>query len=175
MEWYTKEGDIYKYQGRMVIPDNAEIKRSILQHAHNHETSGHPGIAETCRKLSKEVYWPNMNTYVQNYVKGCPTCQQFKINRHPMKPPMQPIKGPSSTKPFAQISMDLITDLPPDDGFNSILSIVDHGLTKGIILTATTKTATADNIADIEKVFSKYGTLDKIISDRDPRFAAQSM
>jgi hypothetical protein len=27
----------------------------------------------------------------------------------------------------------------------------------------------------IEKVFSKYGTPDKIISDRNPRFAAQSM
>jgi hypothetical protein len=80
---------------------------------------------------------------------------------------MQPIKGPLTTKPFAQISMDLITDLPPDDGFDSILSTVDHGLTKGIILTATTKTATVDNIADIliKKVISKCGTPDKIISD----------
>jgi len=73
--------------------------------------------------------------------------------------------------------MDLITDLPPDDGYDSILSIVDHGLTKGIILTATRKTATADDIAEIliDKLFSKYGTPTKIISDRDPRFAAKSM
>jgi hypothetical protein len=63
--------------------------------------------------------------------------------------------------------MDLITDLPPDKGYDLILSIVDHGLTKGIILTATRKTATADNIAKIliKKVFSKYGTPQKIISD----------
>src|SRR5690349_19406655 len=144
---------------------------------HDHETSGHPGIAETFRKLAKLVYWPGMNTYIQNYVKGCSTCQQYKINQHPVKPPMQPIKGPSSTNPFTQISMDLITDLPPDDGYDAILSIVDHGLTKGIILTATRKTATADDIAEIliEKVFSKYGTPNKIISDRDPQFAAKSM
>jgi transposase InsO family protein len=90
---------------------------------------------------------------------------------------MQPIKGPTSTRPFTQISMDLITDLPVDDSYDAILSIVDHGLTKGIILTATKKTATADDIAEIliEKVFSKYGTPEKIISDRDPRFAAKSM
>ncbi|KAF7776543.1 hypothetical protein Agabi119p4_4936 [Agaricus bisporus var. burnettii] len=90
---------------------------------------------------------------------------------------MQPIKGPSATKPFTQISMDLITDLPPSDGYDAILSIVDHGLTKGIILTPTRKTATADDIAEmlINKVFSKYGTPQKIISDRDPRFAAKSM
>lgn len=80
-------------------------------------------------------------------------------------------------KPFTQISMDLITDLPEDDGYDSILSIVDHGLMKGIILTTTKKTVTADGITEIliEKVFSKYGTPDKIISDQDPRFAAKSM
>jgi len=176
---FTEDDDngIYKYQGRTVIPDDSEIKRTILQRIHDHETSGHPGITETFRRLSKEVYWPGMNTYVQNYVKGCPICQQYKINRHPVKPPMQPIKGPSSKRPFSQLSMDLITDLPTDDGYDSILSIVDHGLTKGIILTATKKTVTADGITEIliDKVFSKYGTPDKIISDRDPRFAAKSM
>src|SRR5215813_1128388 len=106
-----------------------------------------------------------MNTYVQNYVKGCPICQQYKINQHSVKPSIQPIKGPTSTRPFTQISMDLITDLPPDNGYDTILSIVDHGLTKGIILTATKKTANADAIAEIliEKVFSKYGTPSKII------------
>jgi len=35
--------------------------------------------------------------------------------------------------------MDLITDLPKSKGFDSILSMVDHSLTKGIILIPTTK------------------------------------
>src|SRR2546426_8564676 len=95
---YTKENSIFRYQERMVIPDDEDVKRKILRNAHDHETSGHPGIAETNRKLRQLVYWPNMHTYVQNYVKGCNICQQYKINRHPVKPPMQPIKGPSSTK-----------------------------------------------------------------------------
>jgi hypothetical protein len=53
--------------------------------------------------------------------------------------------------------MDLITDLPPDGDYDSILSIVDHGLSKGIVLTPTQKTATADDIVEIliEKIFSK--------------------
>src|ERR1051325_9799078 len=169
--------NIFEFQGRMVIPDDEEIKRKILRNGHDHETSGHPGIAETINKITKIVYWPNIRTYIHNYVKGCPICQQYKINRHPTKPPLQPINGPKSTRPFSQISMDLITDLPPDGDYDAILSIVDHGLSKGIILTPTRKTSTADDIAEIliEKVFSKYGTPEKIISDRDPRFAAKSM
>ena len=83
---------------------------------------------------------------------------------------MQPIKGPSFTRPFAQISMDLITDLPPDNGYDLILSIVDHGLTKGIILTATKTTANTEDIAEIliDKMSSKYETPDKIISYCNP-------
>jgi hypothetical protein len=133
---YTTDNNIYKYQGRIVIPDDPNIKKQVLMNTHDHETSAHPRIAETIWKVSREVYWPGMATYIQNYIKGCAICQQFKINRHLVKPPMQPILGPKSTKPFNQISMDLITDLPPDKGYDSILSIVDHGLSKGIILTA---------------------------------------
>jgi hypothetical protein len=33
--------------------------------------------------------------------------------------------------------MDFITDLPEIDGFDSILSVVDHGLLKGVILMPT--------------------------------------
>ena len=73
--------------------------------------------------------------------------------------------------------MDLITDLPESYGFDSILSVVDHGLTKGIILSPTTKTADANEIADllVKNVFSRIGFPDKIISDRDPRFTAKSI
>jgi hypothetical protein len=73
--------------------------------------------------------------------------------------------------------MDLITDLPESDGSDSILSVVDHGLTKGIILIPTTKTADANEIADLllKHVFTRTGLPDKIISDRDPRFTAKSM
>ena len=51
-------------------------------------------------------------------------------------------KGAQSTRPFANCSMDFITDLPPVDGFDSILVVVDQGLTKGVILTPCKKTIT---------------------------------
>jgi len=116
-----------------------------------------------------------MRTFVKNYVKGCAECQQFKINRHPTKVTLLPIPGPSSDRPFAQCSMDLITDLPLSNGFDSILSIVDHGLTKGVILTPCNKTITSEQVADIliGKLYSRFGLPDKIISDRGPQFAAK--
>ena len=39
--------------------------------------------------------------------------------------------------------MDMITDLPLSNGYDSILAVVDHGLTKGVILIPCSKTLMA--------------------------------
>ena len=74
-----------------------------------------------------------MTQFVKNYVKGCPDCQQFKLKRTPTKPFMAPIRGTESDRPFANISANFITGLPLSDNYDTILSIVDHSLTKGVI------------------------------------------
>jgi hypothetical protein len=45
--------------------------------------------------------------------------------------------------------MDLIMDLPPMEESNSILVMVDQGLSKGVILCPTTKTVMMDGIDDL--------------------------
>ena len=64
---------------------------------------------------------------MKNYVKGCAVCQQFKINRHPSHPAYIPTEGAQTTRPFANCSMDMITNLPMVNGLDSLLVIVDQG------------------------------------------------
>ena len=63
--------------------------------------------------------------------------------------------------------MDLIMDLPPVNGFYSILVMVDQGLTKGVILILCNKTITAEGTAKLllENLYKRFGLLDKIISN----------
>lgn len=72
--------------------------------------------------------------------------------------------------------MDLITGLPPSGGFDAILVVVDHGLMKGVILAPTQETVDSDGIANLLHInlFKRFGLSDKLISNRDPRFASQS-
>ena len=101
---------------------------------HDHKTVGHPGELETYNALRQHYWWPGLCTYVKNYVCSCGPCQQFKINRSPSRPTYLPTEGAQSTRPFGNYSMDFIMDLLPVDGFDSILVMVDQGLTKGVIL-----------------------------------------
>ena len=93
-----------------------------------------------------------MAQFIKKYVEGCVTCQQNKTNTHPTLPPLNPIHL-KVTLPFKQISYDLITDLPTSNGFDSLLVVVDHGLTKGVILCPTKKSITAEGVATI--IFKK--------------------
>ena len=72
--------------------------------------------------------------------------------------------------------MDVITDLPPSEGYDSIMVVVDHGLSKGVILTPCNKTITAEETANLllHNLYRRFGLPDKIISDRGPQFAAKS-
>ncbi len=120
------------FKGKQYIPADIDLCRQILRMYHNLKTAGHPGILDIFNAVSKYYYWPGLHSFVCNYVNGCLECQQFKINRHPVKPSLVPIPAALSLRPFSQTSIDFLTDLPlANDRSDSILVLVDHGLMKG--------------------------------------------
>jgi Integrase zinc binding domain len=178
-DWKLEEIDGKRtifYKGKNYIPKDQELWRDIVRMYHDHKTAGHPGELETYNSIKQNYWWPGLRTFVKNYVQGCGTCQQFKINRSPSNPAYQPIEGARNTRPFAHCSMDLITDLPPIEGYDSILVVVDRGLLKGVILCPCAKTLTWEGTAKLlrDNLFKRFGLPDEIISDCDLRFAARA-
>ena len=143
---------------------------------HDHEMAGHPGELEAYNSVKAHYWWPGLRTFVKRYVQGCGICQQYKINRNPSHPSYQPIEGTKLTRPFTQCSMDMITDLPLSNGYNSILAVVDHSLMKGVILIPCNKTLTADQCGKLllDNMYKRFGLMDKLILDRGPQFAVKS-
>ena len=70
--------------------------------------------------------------------------------------------------------MDLITGLPKSRGYDSILTIVDHGCTRGAIFLPCTVNITGPQIAQLyyQHVYPWFGLPQKLITDRDPRFTS---
>ena len=171
-DWQIEAG-ILTYKGHVYVPADDSLRRTILERCHDHESAGHPGFLKTRQLVTVEFWWLGLASFVRRYVEGCAKCQQNKANTHPTVPPLSPIKSLAS-RPFQQISCDLITDLPISSGFDSLLVVVHHGLTKGVILCPMKKSITAEGIASLffHKVFLRFGLFDKVISDRGPQFAS---
>ena len=130
-QWRNSKEKVLFYKGKNYILQDNNICCNIARMFHDNKTAGHPGKLETYNSIRHHYWWPGMRTYVKNYVKGCGTCQQFKIDRQPSKPSFIPTESATTTRPFANCSMDFITDLPLIDNFDSILVVVDQGLGKG--------------------------------------------
>jgi Integrase zinc binding domain len=143
---------------------------------HDQKTAGHPGELETYNGIRQNYWWPGLWTFVKNYVQGCGICQQFKINQSPSNLAYIAIEGANNTRLFAKCSMDLIMDLPPVEGYDSILVVVDWGLLKVVILCPCAKMITWKGTATLlhDNLFKRFGLPDEMISDRDPRFAAHT-
>ena len=78
--------------------------------------------------------------------------------------------------PWVDVSADFITDLPLSNGFDSILTVVDH-FSKETEFIPCNKTATALDTAKLYlfHVWKDHGLPHTIVSDHGPQFASQVM
>ena len=60
-------------------------------------------------------------------------CQSTKPNTVQPKAPIYPITTAEVVPPFHTISFNLITNLPLSNGFDSILTVINHGCSKATI------------------------------------------
>jgi Integrase zinc binding domain len=141
---------------------------------HEGPLNEHPERDETIRHINKEYFWPRARSWITEYVKGCATCQQNKNLTHRIKTPAFCIPSSINTKPFSHIAMDLITGLLKSDGYDAILTIVDHRCSQGVIFLPCSTMITSTSIAKLylEHVFQWFGLPQKIISDQDPHFTS---
>jgi hypothetical protein len=72
---YSMEAGLLFYQGRIVVPDNKELKRDLIAAFHDSPIAGHPGQQRTLELISCRYYWPGMRSKIFHYVDTCETCQ----------------------------------------------------------------------------------------------------
>lgn len=163
------DGLLY-YEGQLCVP-RQNIK-TILQLAHDNHTAGHFGYSKTLARL-KNYHWKNKALDVQEYCRGCFTCQQNKDGRtKPLGVP-QPLELPD--RRWGSVSMDFVTHLPTTaNGNDCIITFVDR-FTKRIHLVSSHGTDSAVDVADhfFNNAFRLHGLPDSIVSDRDPKFTSK--
>jgi hypothetical protein len=165
---YSMEAGLLFYQGRIVVPDNEELRQDLITTFHDSPMAGHPGQQRTLELVSRRYYWPGMRAKIFQYVETCETCQRIKRTKISLIP-IQPLEIP--TRPWQHISYNMIVGLPMDGGKDAILVIVDSFSKYSIMVPCLSK-VTAKDIADLflEHVWKRHGFPEKTISDRGPVF-----
>ena len=64
-----------KFQGRLCVLDIAEVKRQVLEEAHNTKFMMHLGRTKIYRDLKETFWWPGMKREIAKFVSQCLQCQ----------------------------------------------------------------------------------------------------
>ena len=169
---WTIDNGFLKHDGRIYVPDSNNLRLRVLQSKHDHLLAGHFGQNKTLELIRRDFSWPNLRTFVADYVKSCTTCMRNKSQRH--KPYGFLKQLPIPPQPWESISMDFIEQLPSSDGYTDILVVIDR-LTKQAIFIPTHNTINAPELSKlfVAHVFSKHGVPSHVTSDRGSEFVSR--
>ena len=164
--WYCK--------GKLVIPPSEDLWWELVRAAHDAPEMGHPGRDWMISEVSKSYWWPGMNQWIADYVKGCAGCQQNKTLTHRSQVPLYKVPVPPKALPFQVVAMDLITALPKSEGHDAILTMVNYGCTWAALFLPCSTSITGEGVARLylKNMYRWFGLPDKVISNRDPRFTS---
>ena len=102
-----------------MVPKNFELRKKILDEAHESQFSIHPSSNKMYQDLKQKFWWTRMKREIARYVAECDVYQRVKAEHLKQAGTLQPLPIPSWK--WEDISMDFITSLPrTSHGYNSI-------------------------------------------------------
>ena len=166
-------GGIILFNQRICVPDDAVLKRRIMEEAHKGAFTIHPGSSKMYQDLKRDYWWSGMKRDIAVFVSECAVCQQVKIEHQRPGGLLQPLEIP--VWKWDSISMDFAVGLPrTQGGYDSIWVVVDR-LTKSAHFLAVKTTYKASHLARlfIAEIVRLHGIPSSIVSDRDPKFTSR--
>lgn len=167
----VKDARVLWFEGKLFVPDKADLRTKALRQHHDTPEAGHWGTRKTRAILHRHYAWPGDVQDVKDYVASCKSCARVKTSRLPGVP-LRPLE--LAQRPWQSVSMDRITQLPPSQGFTSILVIVDRFSKTAVFLPVLENFSAEDLATDfVREVAYRYGCPLEVVSDRGPEFAAK--
>ena len=142
---------------RVVIPPRGRATVLSLLH------EGHPGITRMKTLARGYVWWPSMDSELEDSVKHCSKCQEHQ--RLPAKAPMHPWEWPD--RPWARIHVDYAG---PIEGKMVLIMVDAHSKwLEALVVNSATSQAT---IEKLRSVFATHGLPEVLVSDNGSVFTS---
>ena len=85
---------VVRFKNILVVPSNEELRRKILDEAHNSKLSIHPESNKMYHDLRHLYWWSNMKQDITKYVTECDTCGRVKADHMCTPEFLQPLPIP---------------------------------------------------------------------------------
>ena len=126
-----------------------------------HEDYGHLGMDRVLVLLLEQYFWPKMAKDVRKYIRQCDRCVQFKKKKEQTE--LYPI---TATYPLELVHLDFLSIGGKEDKMKSVLVVTDQFTHYAQCYVTKNQTALTVATELVNKYFTTYGWLDKILTNR---------
>ena len=169
-EFSMKEDGSLYYKDRVCVTIDSELKKAILEEAHNGSFAMHPGSRKMYQDL-KVSYWSSgMKIDVSKFLTKCMVCQKVKAEHQVPSGLLQPIRIPEWK--WDRITMDFVVGFPLIGRNHDSVWVVVDLLTMSTHFLPVRTDYSLDKLVElyISEIVQLHGITISLISDRDLRF-----
>ena len=161
------------YKDRVCVPDDNDLRKSILEEAHSGSFAIHPGSTKMYQDLKMSFWWSEMKRDISEFVTKCLVCQRVKAEHQVPSGLLQSIRIPEWK--WDRITMDFVVGLPLTGRKHDSVWVVVDRLTKSAHFLPVRNDFSLGKLAElyIKEIVRLHEIPISIISDRDPRFTSR--
>ena len=149
------DGIMYK-SDKIIIPKSMQKEMMDVIH------KAHMGMQKCKSRARLCVYWPNMNSQIENVVSSCSICQEFRSRNR-----AEPLKSHEiPNRPWGKVGCDLFQYKGRD-----YIVCVDYYSKFPEVQLISDKTA-KQCISALKSIFARHGIPETVVSDNGPCFAS---
>lgn len=108
------------------------LTKSIIESAHDSNSSCHGGFLKTLHRIRTKYFWPSMVNDVKAHMKSCEICKSIKSSNKVTRPVMG--NQFVTNRPFERMYCDFLGPYPFSKSKNSIIFICLDHMTKFVFL-----------------------------------------
>ena len=157
--------DVSTGKPRPLVP--AVLARTIFDL--NHELS-HAGVKAMRRLICERFVWSGMSKDIRQWTRTCVACQRAKVTTH-VRAPVEQFPLPSSR--FDSLHVDLVSPLPPSQGFSYLLTVVDRFTRWPEAIPVADISAKTCSRAFLAHWVARFGVPSSMTSDRGRQFVSE--
>lgn len=153
----TRCGNILFKNDKIIVPNN--LKHEMLNRLHY----GHLGIEKCKYRARNSLFWPQLNTDIENYIKNCEICSTYM--KIPRKEPMISHQVPN--RAWEKVGADIFYF----EGKNYLL-IADY-FSKYVEICLLKTMTSSEIITNLKSIFARHGIPKIFISDNAKQFVSK--